>query len=83
MTGRRSVERVVEVGDVVTLDFPGSYRVEPYEYPVAEPRGNALCWSALLLGKKAGSVVVLPEKEGNEARGLITSISRPRRRRGP
>lgn len=72
------VERTVRVGDTVTLIFGGEgQHIEgPYAFEVVEPNGNDLCWSKLLIGKKAGATITLPEKEGNEVYGTIKCIDR-------
>lgn len=70
-------QRVVQVGDKLRLEFVGvGDHGDPQDFTVT-PTGNTRCWSSLLLGKKAGSQVELPEREGNVVLALITGISRP------
>lgn len=76
---QETTQRVVAYGDTLRLSFvgPGTHRDEPLEFSVEPTPGNDRTWSALLLGKRAGDTIDLPEKCGDIVHAVIEEIARP------
>lgn len=71
-------QRVVEVGDTVTLRIMDRHHLDPHDIRIMSPDADSPpFWSALLIGKVSGDSVLLPESDGKGSCGVITSIYRP------